>query len=148
MSLSIRDSGNPTAARTVISSDGATAVLRAVEAKAAAMGVPAVIAVVDDGTALKAFLRMEGTPPGAIRWAIDKAVTAAAFRAPTHILDHAMQEAGSASALASFMAQPHATLAPGGFPLVIDGAVVGAVGASGGSPEQDQMMAEAGLAAL
>ncbi len=148
MSHSVRDSSSPTAPRTVISSDGAAAVLRAVEAKAAAIGVPVVIAVVDDSTALKAFLRMDGTPPGAIRWAIDKAVTAAAFRAPTHVLDHAMQDVASASALASFMAQPHATLAPGGFPLVIDGAVVGAVGASGGSPEQDQMMAESGLAAL
>jgi glc operon protein GlcG len=46
------------------------------------------------------------------------------------------------------MGQPHATLVPAGYPLVIDGAVVGAVGASGGTPEQDQAIAEAGAGAL
>jgi glc operon protein GlcG len=147
MSASVREASSPTDLRAVISSDGAMAVLRAVEAKAAEMQVPAVLAVVDDAGTLKAFLRMDGTPPGAVQWAIDKAVTAAAFRTPTHVLDEAMQQAAS-SALASFMAQPHVTLAPGGFPLLIDGGVVGAVGASGGSPEQDQQIAEAGVAAI
>ena len=55
---------------------------------------------------------------------------------------------GAPWAIPSLMAQPHATLAPGGFPLVIDGAVVGAVGASGGTPDQDQDVAQAGVAAL
>jgi uncharacterized protein GlcG (DUF336 family) len=134
--------------RPVISAAGASAVVRAAEAKAVEIGVPQAVAVVDDAGALKAFLRMDGTPGGAVQWAIDKAITAASFRTPTHILNQAMEDGASASAIASFMAQPHATLAPAGFPLVIDDVVVGGIGASGGSPEQDQMVAEAAVAAL
>jgi uncharacterized protein GlcG (DUF336 family) len=55
---------------------------------------------------------------------------------------------GAPATLASVMAQPHATLAPAGYPLVIAGVVVGAVGASGGTPDQDQVVAQAGVAAL
>jgi glc operon protein GlcG len=131
----------------VISAAGAKAVLRAAEAKAAEIGVPVVIVVVDESGDLKALLGMDGPPKGAIQWSIDKAVTAASFRTPTHVLAQAT-EGAPASAVASLMAQPHATLAPGGFPLVIDGVVVGAVGASGGTPDQDHTVAQAGVAAL
>jgi glc operon protein GlcG len=102
--------------------------------------------VVDDAGDLKAMLRMDGTPKVAIQWSIDKAITAASFRAPTHVLAQAMD--GAPATLASVMAQPHATLAPAGYPLVIAGVVVGAVGASGGTPDQDQVVAQAGVAAL
>jgi uncharacterized protein GlcG (DUF336 family) len=147
MTASIEDTSSATSVRSFLSDGAAKSVLSAVEAKAVDMGVPVVAAVVDDAGILKAFLRMDGTPLGAMQWAIDKAVTAASFRTPTHILDQAMT-AATASALASFMAQPHVTLAPGGLPLAVDGTVVGALGASGGSPQQDQMIAEAGVAAL
>jgi len=130
----------------VISVAGAKAVLQAAEAKAAEIGVPVVIVVVDDGGDLKALLAMDGPPKGAIQWAVDKAVTAASFRTPTHVLGQAME--GISWAVPSLMAQPHATLAPGGLPLAVGGAVVGAVGASGGTPEQDQAVAQAGVAAL
>lgn len=147
MSLSMEQSMNANSVRPVLSAAGAAGVIRAAERKAAEIGVPAVITVVDDSGELQAFLRMDGTPRAAIQWSIDKAVTAASFRTPTHVLDQSMQGA-PASALASFMAQPHATLAPAGYPLVVEGVVVGAIGASGGSPEQDQTVAEAGLAGL
>lgn len=147
MTLSVEQSNNATFVRPALSAAGAAGVLRAAEQKAAEMSVPAVITVVDDSGELQAFLRMDGTPRGAVQWSIDKAVTAASFRTPTHVLDESMQIAPQ-SALASFMGQPHATLAPAGYPLVVDGIVVGAIGASGGSPEQDQKIAEAGLAGL
>jgi glc operon protein GlcG len=147
MTVSTQESDSATISGPVISAAGARAVLRAAEAKAAEIGVPVVITVVDHSGNLKAFLRMDGTPPGAIPWSIEKAMTAASFRTPTHVLDQAMQDA-PASATASFIAQPHATLAPGGFPLAVDAVVVGAIGASGGSPDQDQLVAEAGVAAL
>jgi uncharacterized protein GlcG (DUF336 family) len=146
MNTSTHDSIGLTRAQSVISAVGAKTVMQAAEAKAGELGVPVIIVVVDDGGDLKALLGMDGAPKGAIQWAIDKAVTAASFRTPTHILGQAMSD--FPAAIASFMGQPHATLVPAGYPLVIDGAVVGAVGASGGTPEQDQAIAEAGAGAL
>jgi glc operon protein GlcG len=146
MTVPTHDSIGLSRTQPVISAAGAKAVLRAAEAKAAEIGVPVVIVVVDDGGDLKALLGMDGPPKGAIQWSIDKAVTAASFGTPTHVLAQAME--GVSWAIPSLMAQPHATLAPGGFPLVVDGIVVGAVGASGGMPDQDQSVAQAGVAAL
>ena len=147
MTVPVNDLSRLTRIQPVISAAGAKAVLRAAEAKAAEIGVPVVVVVVDDGGDLKALLGMDGAPKGAIQWSIDKAVTAASFRTPTHVLAQAVEGAPS-SVIASLMGQPHATLAPAGFPLVIDGVVAGAVGASGGTPEQDQVVAQAGVAAL
>ena len=130
----------------VITAAGAKEVLAAAEAKAFEMGVPVAISVVDAAGALKAFLAMDGVPPVALGWATDKAITAASFRAPTHALAYGLAEAPAT--LASVMAQPHATVAPAGFPLLVDGVVVGAVGASGGTPEQDRAVAETGVEAL
>jgi len=130
----------------VLTTADAKAVLAAAEAKAVETGVPVVIAVVDSAGALKALLAMDGVPPVATEWAIDKAVTAASFRAPTHVLAEGV--AGDPAVLASVMARPHTTLAPAGFPIVAGGQVVGAVGASGGTPDQDRVVAEAALEAL
>jgi len=146
MTVPVQESRSLSRTQPVISAAGAKAVLRAAEAKATELGVPVVVVVVDDGGDLKALLGMDGPPKGAIQWSIDKAVTAASFRTPTHVLAQAIQDVPWA--IASLMGQPHATLAPGGFPLVVDGAVVGAVGASGGTPDQDQAVAQAGVAAL
>lgn len=147
MSSSTEKPMKVTNARPVISAAAASALVQCAEAKATEMGVPTVVAVVDDVGELVAFLRMDGTAPGAAQWAIDKAVTAASFRAPTHVLAQGM-EGAPLSAVASFIAQSHVTLVPAGLPLVVDGAVVGAVGASGGSPEQDLEVAQAAAAAL
>jgi uncharacterized protein GlcG (DUF336 family) len=145
MTMPIHDSIGRSRVQPVISAAGAKAARQAAEAKAAEIGVPVVLVVVDDGGDLKALLGMDGAPKGAIQWSIDKAVTAASFRTPTHVLAQAMEE-DVPWAIASLMGQPHATLAPAGFPLVIDG-VVGANGASGGTPEQDQAVAQAGATA-
>jgi uncharacterized protein GlcG (DUF336 family) len=144
--MPVSDSVSPSRAQPAISAAGAKAVLEAAEAKAAELGIAVTVTVVDGSRDLKALLAMDGVAAGSIQWAIDKAITAASFRAPTHALAQAME--GVAWATASIMAQPHATLAPAGYPLIIDGAVVGAIGASGGTPEQDQIVAEAGVAAL
>ena len=146
MSASVHDSTTASNTQSVISAAGANQVLEAGVAKASELGVPVVVAVVDAAGVLKAFLAMDGVPPVATRWAIDKAVTAASFRMPTHALAEGV--GGDPSVLASVMAQPHATLAPAGLPLVVDGVVVGAVGASGGTPEQDSVVANAGADAL
>jgi glc operon protein GlcG len=146
MTIPTYDPSSLSRTQPVISAEGAKAVLRAAEAKATEIGVPVVVVVVDHGGDLKALLGMDGAPKGAIQWSIDKAVTAASFRTPTHVLAEAME--GVPWAIPSLMGHPHATLAPAGFPLVIDGVVVGAIGASGGTPDQDQDVAQAGAAAL
>jgi glc operon protein GlcG len=147
MASSMQGALSATNARSVISCAGASAVLQSAQAKAAEIGVPVVVAVVDDAGDLVAFSRGDGTPRGAAQWAIDKAATASSFRAPTHVLAQGMDGAPLA-AVASFIAQPHVTLVPAGIPLVVEGSLVGAIGASGGSPEQDLEIAEAGAAAL
>jgi uncharacterized protein GlcG (DUF336 family) len=146
VTMSRQDSIGLTRTRPVTSAVGAKAVLLTTEAKAAELGVPVTIAVVDDRYDLEALLGMDGAPKGATQWAIDKAVTAASFRTPSHILGQAMSD--YPAAIASFMGQPNATLVTLGYPLVIEGDVVGGIGASGGSPEQDQVVAEAAAAAL
>ena len=130
----------------VMTDQDASAVLRAAEAKAIESGAAMVIAVVDDAGLLKAFVRMDGTPNGAIEWTINKAVTAASFQAPTHMLAEGVQSLPAV--MASMISLPHVNLTLGGYPLSLGGAVVGAIGAGGGTPEQDQAVAEAGAAAL
>ena len=131
----------------MLTSQQAHAVIAAGEAKAGAIGVPVNIAVLDAAAHLKAFTRMDGAVLGSIDVAMKKASTAALFQttseavwdyckpgAPAHALEH------TNGGLAPFA---------GGIPLrSADGAVIGAVGVSGGSVPQDLEIAEAGAAAL
>ena len=104
------------------------------------------IAVVDAGGNLKAFTRMDGAWLGSIDIAIKKARTARYFNMPTGGLGTLSQPGGplfnievSNDGLITF---------PGGIPLEKDGAVVGAVGVSGSTVENDHSVASAGAAAL
>jgi len=121
-------------------------VLQAAWDKAKEIGVPEVIAVVDAAGDLKAFARMDGTFNTSIDLAMDKAFTAASFHAPTAQFGQAV--GADATTMASILKQPHITLLPGGVPLMSDQTVIGAIGCSGGSGDQDVECAEAGVAAL
>jgi uncharacterized protein GlcG (DUF336 family) len=122
------------------------AVVQGALAKAQEINVPEVIAVVDIAGNLKAFARMDGSPNTSIDIAIDKAFTSASFHAPTD--QFAQNVSGDATVMASILKEPHITLLPGGYPIMSGQALVGAVGCSGGSGEQDQQCSQAGLAAL
>jgi len=101
------------------------------------------IAVVEPSGALVYFSKMEGTQYGSINVAIDKATSAALFRRPTAVFDAALR-AGT-----QYLLQLRGGNAiPGGFPLVVDGKVVGGIGASGGTGDQDSQVATAGVNAL
>jgi uncharacterized protein GlcG (DUF336 family) len=131
----------------VLTENEASAVLRAARAKAAELGASMVIAVVDGAGTLKAFVRMDGSPSGAVEWTIDKAFTAASFGMPTHVLTEGVQS--YPPVMASMASLPHVTLTPGGHPLVLGDTMVGAIGAGGGTtPDQDVIVAAAGVAAL
>ena len=127
---------------------GSRGIVEAAEAKARQIGVPQCIAVVDEGGHLLAFSRMDGGKISSVRVALTKAVSAATRRSPTG----PMPSAQDASVLLS-IGLPLATggsITPirGGLPIVVDGQVVGGIGVSSGTEEQDVECAEAGLAAL
>jgi uncharacterized protein GlcG (DUF336 family) len=133
-------------AHTVTLSAG-QAVLEAARAKARQIGVPMNIAVVDEGSNLVAFVRMDGAWLGSIDIAQNKAYTARAFDMPTIELAPLAQPGGP---LYGIEASNHGLVIvfAGGIPLLSDGRVVGAIGVSGGAVEQDQAVAEAGVAAF
>ena len=129
-----------------ISADQARAVVRAAIAKATEIGAKMNIAVVDAGGNLKAFFRMDGAWLGSIDIAIKKAGTARSFDMPTGEIGKLSQPGGplyniehSNGGLITF---------PGGVPLrSAEGGVIGAIGVSGSSVEDDHTVAEAGSAA-
>lgn len=130
-----------------ITTDAAHRVIAAAEARATEIGVPMCIAVADPGGNLKAFSRMDGAALLSTQVAQDKAYTAVGFGMPTHgwhdfIKDDAPLADGAPTGIDRLV------IFGGGYPIQVDGVVVGAVGVSGGHYSQDQDVAEAGLAAL
>ena len=128
--------------------EGARAVLAAAERRAEAIRAPMDIAVVDEGGHLLAFERMDGAKPASIAISIVKAQAAALRRAPSGPAT-AGDQVNLVLALGLAAAAPaHQTPIRGGVPLVVDGQVIGAIGASAGTEDQDQDVARAGAAAI
>ena len=127
-----------------LSSDLAHRIVSASEAKAGELGQPFVIAVVDESGVLKAFSRMDGAPLLSVQVAQDKAYTAAGFGLPTDswfdfVKDDPPLQLGATTGIDRLV------IFGGGYPIVIDGNVVGAIGVSGGHYSQDMEIAQAGL---
>ena len=123
---------------------GARAVLDAALEEAARIGIPQCVAVVDGGGHLLAFARSDGARIGSISIAKKKAVSAATRKRPT-------AEEGGGDVLTGIrlaLAADAVTGIGGGIPLVVDGHVVGAVGVSSGTVDEDTQVARAGAAAL
>jgi uncharacterized protein GlcG (DUF336 family) len=122
-------------------------VISAAEKKAEEIGQPMNVAVVDAGGNLVAHARMDGAWIGSIDISINKAFTSRAFDISTKDLAEHSQSGGQFFGI-------HASnggrvmIFAGGIPLKRDGKVVGAIGVSGGSGEQDHAVAEAGAAAF
>jgi uncharacterized protein GlcG (DUF336 family) len=125
----------------------AQAVVDAARARADEIGVPMNIAVVDAGNNLVAFARMDGAWLGSIDIAQNKAYTARAFDMPTRDLAPLAQPGGSLYGIEASN-DGRLIVFAGGIPLLADGRVVGAVGVSGGSVEQDHDVAQAGVGAF
>lgn len=127
--------------------EGARAVLAAAQRRAEEISVPMDIAIVDDGGHLILFERMDGAKPSSIAIALVKAQAAAVRRAATGPPEG--QQVNLPVALALATASPgQQTPIRGGVPLVVDGEVVGAIGVSAGSEEQDLDVARVGAAVL
>lgn len=121
--------------------------LSSAEAKAASLGIPYNIAVVDAGGHLVAFVRQDDALIGSIDLAIDKAVTARIFDKTTAELATLAQSGGPLSGIQESNAGK-VVIFGGGLPIVVGGKTIGAVGASAGTVEQDIAVAEAGIAGM
>lgn len=137
--------GARTLTKATISLEAAQEIIQAAERKAAEMGVPMVIAVVDEFGTLKAFSRMDGAPLLSVDLAKDKAYTAAAYGIATHTWHDFIKD--DPPLLHGIIKTPRLIVFGGGYPIDIGG-VVGAIGVSGGHYKQDMEVAEAGLAVL
>jgi uncharacterized protein GlcG (DUF336 family) len=140
-------SSGPKSALPAMTLAAATAVIEAAKKKAEAIGVPMNVAVVDEGANLVAFVRMDGAWLGSIEIAQNKAYTARAFDMTTKELAKISQPGDPAYGIAS-STEHKIAIFPGGVPLTAEGKVVGAVGVSGGKPDQDHAVAEAGAGAF
>src|SRR5271166_1589495 len=128
--------------RKTIDGKGVAAVMDAAEEAAAQAGRRVVIAVVDGAGNLLELRRTEGAQPASSQVAIDKARTAAIFVRPSREIEEQVS-AGRLGALALH----GAAALTGGIPLTVDGEVVGAIGTSGETPDQDESVSLAGARA-
>ena len=108
--------------------------------KSRMLGVPVVFSAVDNGGNLLLLERMEGALPGSVEVSAGKAYTANAFHMPTHELGQAARPDGPLYGIEN-AAPGKIILFGGGFPYVVDGQVVGGIGVSGGTVEQDMEIA-------
>ncbi|MHB1168296.1 MAG: GlcG/HbpS family heme-binding protein [Longimicrobiales bacterium] len=129
-----------------LTSEQAKSVITAAEAKARSLGVPVVVAVLDPGTHLVAFARMDGAPLASVDIALRKARTAALFGIPSEQVWEYCRPGAPAPALEL----TNGGLAPygGGVPLNDESGLVGSVGVSGGAIAQDRQVAQVAAAAF
>jgi uncharacterized protein GlcG (DUF336 family) len=124
--------------------EAAKKALAAAEAEAKKNNWPVAIAIVDSSAKLVAFSKMDNTQHASVDIAIGKAVTANNLKRPTKALQDAIAQGGVNLRI---LGQPGITPLEGGVPIIVDGKIVGAIGASGVLSNQDAEVAMAGAAA-
>jgi glc operon protein GlcG len=132
-----------TVTKPAITLELAKKVAAAAEAEAAKNKWTMVIVVIDDGGNAVFLERMDGTQLGSIEVAEKKAHTALFFKRPTKSYEDAV-----ASGRTAILTVPGIIAIQGGIPLTKDGTIIGAIGVSGMQPDQDNVVAQAGVAAL
>lgn len=121
--------------------EGSKKIAAAAEVKAKAEGARVVIAVVDESGSLLLLERLDDTQVASVNVGIDKARTAAIYRRPSKVFEDQVKN-GRISALTL-----HGAVAlQGGVPIIVNGKVIGAIGVSGETPQQDEDIAIAGAA--
>jgi glc operon protein GlcG len=118
--------------------------IRAAVAEATKRGWKMNIAVVDSGGNLVAFQRMDGAMLASIKIAEHKARAAATFRRPTKVFEDGVQ----LMQLNYLLAFDGIIASRGGIPLIDKGVIIGAIGCSGGTDSQDEIVSEAGAAEI
>lgn len=130
----------------VLTDEAAAVAAQAAIAHARSLGIRINVALTDPAGVLVGFLRMPGAFLHSIDIAIDKAYTAAGFGFPTR--QWAELLAGDETLRLGLAQRPRLVIFGGGLPVVEDGVVIGGIGVSGGSAEQDEDCARAGLRAI
>jgi len=125
-----------------ITAQRAQSLIQAAATEASRKGWAMNIAVVDSGANLVAFLRMDGAQLASIAIAEHKARTAAKFRRPTKAFEDAVQKSDNKYVLTL----DDVVASRGGIPLIEDGKIIGAIGCSGGTGSQDEVVCGAGAA--
>jgi glc operon protein GlcG len=125
-----------------ISAQRAQSLIQAAAGEATRKGWAMNIAVVDSGGNLVAFLRMDGAQLASIAISQHKARTAAKYRRPTKAFEKAIQE----SDMKYMLTLDDIIASRGGIPLLEDGKIIGAIGCSGGTGSQDEVVCSAGAA--
>src|SRR5262249_5654825 len=131
------------AEKKVLTLGAAKKIAAAAEAEAQRRKSTVVIVVVDDGGHVILLERLDDTQVASVQVGIGKARTAAIFRRPSKEFEDQIKN-GRVAALAL----PGATPLQGGLPIVYEGKVIGAVGVSGNTPQEDEDIARAGAAAF
>jgi uncharacterized protein GlcG (DUF336 family) len=135
-----------TVRQTTLAWQAARAAAGAAADKAEELGVPVNVAVVDGSGLTLAFLRQNGAPLHSVSIAEDKAYTAVSFGLPTAQWH---EEVGSVPRLwDGLTARERFCVLGGGLPIRVEGDLVGGIGVSGGTEEQDEECADAALAVL
>jgi len=124
--------------------DEAQILIEGAAAKARELGIPMCIAVTDESGHLLRFERMNGGKISSISIAIDKAATGAMARNGTHVYNQ-LCVPGSPTFGIHITNGGHFSIIGGGLPVLVDGAIVGGVGVSSGTAEQDRICAEAAI---
>ena len=125
----------------VLTLDVAKKIGAAAEAEAKKRGSTVVIVVVDDGGHILLLERLDDTQVASVDVGIGKARTAAIFRRPSKVFEDQVRD-GRVAALAL----PGATPLQGGIPITYEGKVIGAIGVSGNTPQEDEDIAKVGAA--
>jgi uncharacterized protein GlcG (DUF336 family) len=130
---------------TGVNYETARKVVAAAIADARRQSLPMAVAVVDNAGQLVAFERMDNTQTASIMVSQDKAVSAATYRRPTKAFQDLVAGGGVGLRVLTLRG---VTAVEGGLPLVVDGKIIGAIGVSGGSSDQDGTVAKAGADSL
>lgn len=131
------------AEKKVLTLEAAKKVAAAAEAEARKQGARVVIVVVDDGGHVLLLERLDDTQVASVDVGIGKARTAAIFRRPSRVFEEQVKN-GRVAALGLTGATP----LQGGIPIVVGGKVIGAIGVSGETPQQDEDLAKVGAAVI
>ncbi len=129
---------------TRLSRDDADVVLQGARSASTEMGIPMCIAVTDESGGLILFERMDGAKISSIATAIDKAFTGATARKGTHVYNQLCVPGEPTFGIHNTNGGRF-TVIGGGLPIEVDGAVVGGVGISSGTAEEDLVVAQAAV---
>jgi glc operon protein GlcG len=144
LALPMRDAGAQFTQKKVLTLAAAQKMVAAAQAEAERQHLAGVIAVADDGGWPILILRMDNAAyVASVELAPGKARTAALFKKPSQALEDAINHGRIAAVTAHGYIEMQ-----GGLPIVVDGQVIGGIGASFDTPEHDVQIAQAGLAAL